>query len=88
MGTSVNFVMFYAAYETERLFSSLVFIDNVLTKILAFVFRLLYDVNDSIESKIETIAKKIYGADGIDISPEAQVAIDRYKKQGKLIQNQ
>ena len=45
-------------------------------------FKFLYDVNDSIESKIETIAKKIYGADGIDISPEAQVAIDRYKKQG------
>ena len=45
-------------------------------------------MNDSIESKIETIAKKIYGADGIDISPEAQVAIDRYKKQGTLIQNQ
>ena len=56
--------------------------------ILAFVFRFLYDVIDSIESKIETIAKKIYGADGIDISPEAQVAIDRYKKQGTLIQNQ
>jgi formyltetrahydrofolate synthetase len=56
--------------------------------ILAFAYRLLYDVNDSIESKIETIAKKIYGADGIDISPEAQVAIDRYKKQGTLIQNQ
>ena len=56
--------------------------------ILAFVYRFLYDVNDSIESKIETIAKKIYGADGIDISPEAQVAIDRYKKQGTLIQNQ
>ena len=55
---------------------------------LVFVFRFLYDVNDSIESKIETIAKKIYGADGIDISPEAQVAIDRYKKQGTLIQNQ
>merc|ERR1711973_435546 len=45
-------------------------------------FKLLYDVNDTIENKIETISKKIYGADGIDISPEAQVAIDRYKKQG------
>ena len=35
-----------------------------------------------IEEKIETIAKKIYGADGIEISPEAQSAIDRYKRQG------
>ena len=40
-------------------------------------FKLLYDVNDTIENKIETISKKIYGADGIDISPEAQIAIDR-----------
>merc|ERR1719278_888369 len=31
-------------------------------------FKFLYDVTDTIESKIETIAKKIYGADGIDIS--------------------
>merc|ERR1712241_60360 len=45
-------------------------------------FKFLYDVNDTIEGKIETIAQKIYGADGIDVSPEAQVAIDRYKKQG------
>lgn len=45
-------------------------------------FKLLYDVSDTIEQKIETIAKRIYGADGIEISPEAQAAIDRYKKQG------
>ena len=45
-------------------------------------YRFLYDVTDTIENKIETIAKKIYGADGIEISPEAQTAIDRYKRQG------
>ena len=45
-------------------------------------FKFLYDVKEPIEKKIETIAKEIYGADGIEISPDAQKAIDRYKKQG------
>ena len=45
-------------------------------------FKYLYDLKASIENKIETIAKEIYGADGIEISPEAQKAIDRYKMQG------
>jgi len=45
-------------------------------------FRFLYDLEQSIEEKIETIAKEIYGADGIDISAAAQVQIDRYKAQG------
>ena len=45
-------------------------------------FKFLYDLDKSVEEKIETIAKEIYGADGIDISPEAQLKIDRYKKQG------
>merc|ERR1719242_1117369 len=45
-------------------------------------FKFLYDVTDPIEKKIETIAKTIYGADGIEISEQAQEAINRYKKQG------
>ena len=45
-------------------------------------FKFLYNVTESIEKKIETIAQKIYGADGIEISAQAQEAIDRYKKQG------
>ena len=45
-------------------------------------FKFLYDLKEPIETKIETIAKEIYGADGIEISPEAQKAIDRYKRQG------
>ena len=36
-----------------------------------------------IEEKIEIIAKEIYGADGIDVKPEAQEQIDRYRKQVK-----
>ena len=45
-------------------------------------FKFLYDLKESIEKKIETIAREIYGADGIEVSPDAQKAIDRYKRQG------
>ena len=34
-----------------------------------------------VEEKIEIIAKEIYGADGIEVKPEAQEQIDRYRKQ-------
>lgn len=45
-------------------------------------FHFLYELSIPVEEKIEMIAKEVYGADGIEISPEAQVQIDRYKKQG------
>ncbi|KAK3092906.1 hypothetical protein FSP39_008741 [Pinctada imbricata] len=45
-------------------------------------FKFLYDVKLPIEEKIATIAKEIYGADGIDVLPEAQEQISRYTKQG------
>ena len=45
-------------------------------------FKFLYELSDHIEKKIETIAKIIYGADGIELSELAQEAINRYKKQG------
>jgi len=34
-------------------------------------FKVLYDENDSISNKIETIAREIYGADGVDYAPAA-----------------
>eukprot|EP00795_Rhopilema_esculentum_P013830 gene13830-4766_t len=45
-------------------------------------FSFLYDVKLPIEEKIEIIAKKIYGADGIDLGEEAKQRIERYKTQG------
>lgn len=45
-------------------------------------FKFLYDVKSTIEEKIETICKEIYGADGIEIQPLAQEQINRYKNQG------
>ena len=43
-------------------------------------FKVLYDENDSIQSKIETIAKEIYGAEGVDFTPKALKEIAKYEK--------
>ena len=45
-------------------------------------FDFLYDLEDSIEEKIETIATEIYGADGVEYSDEAKKQITKYKKYG------
>ncbi|VDK43941.1 unnamed protein product [Cylicostephanus goldi] len=45
-------------------------------------FRFLYPLDISLEEKIATIAREIYGADGIELSEEAQEKIERYTRQG------
>ena len=54
-------------------------------KLKKFVFQSLICLfllsQSSIESKIETIAKEIYGADGIELEPLAKEQIERYNKQ-------
>jgi len=45
-------------------------------------FKFLYDLDLSIEDKIRTIAQKIYGAQDIQLLPEAVTKIERYKRQG------
>ncbi len=45
-------------------------------------FNPLYDWNWSIEKKIETIAKQIYGADGVEYSSDAQMHLRRIAKLG------
>jgi len=45
-------------------------------------FKFLYPLDWSIKKKIETIATKIYGADGVDYLPLAEKKIDTYTKQG------
>jgi len=45
-------------------------------------FKFLYDENAPIKEKIETIAKEIYGADGVDYSDKALKQIGKYNKQG------
>ena len=45
-------------------------------------FRFLYDLDQPIEAKIEKIARCMYGADGIEITPDAQNQISTYTRQG------
>jgi len=45
-------------------------------------FRFAYDANQSIKEKIESIAKNIYHADGINILPPAQKQIEQLEKLG------
>ncbi|XP_060061312.1 monofunctional C1-tetrahydrofolate synthase, mitochondrial isoform X2 [Erinaceus europaeus] len=44
-------------------------------------FQFLYDVELPIVEKIRTIAQTVYGAKDIELSPEAQIKIDRYTQQ-------
>ncbi|XP_076011230.1 monofunctional C1-tetrahydrofolate synthase, mitochondrial [Genypterus blacodes] len=45
-------------------------------------FQFLYDKETPTVEKIRTIAQKVYGADDIELSPEAQSKIDYYNQQG------
>jgi methylenetetrahydrofolate dehydrogenase (NADP+)/methenyltetrahydrofolate cyclohydrolase/formyltetrahydrofolate synthetase len=45
-------------------------------------FKFLYDLDKSIEEKIEIVAREMYGASGIELSDFARQQIDTYTKQG------
>lgn len=45
-------------------------------------FRFLYPLEYSIKEKIETIAREVYGADGVDYSPLAEERIAEYTRLG------
>ncbi|MCB0101033.1 MAG: formate--tetrahydrofolate ligase [Anaerolineales bacterium] len=45
-------------------------------------FEFLYSLDESIKTKIETIAREIYRADGVDYTPEAEEQIERYTRLG------
>lgn len=45
-------------------------------------FQYLYNLHDSVEAKLESIVKNLYGGAKVQISPEAQAKIDIYKDQG------
>ncbi|KNC83323.1 C-1-tetrahydrofolate synthase, cytoplasmic [Sphaeroforma arctica JP610] len=45
-------------------------------------FKVLYELEQPIEAKIETIVKEIYGGSGIEISPLAASRIEDYTRQG------
>ena len=45
-------------------------------------FKLLYDLNGSVQDRIETIGKLMYGADKVEFSELAQKKVDTYQRQG------
>ena len=45
-------------------------------------FKFLYDLELSIEEKINIIGKQIYGADGIELSDLARQQVETYTRQG------
>ncbi len=45
-------------------------------------FHFLYDLEASIKEKIETLAREVYNADGVDYSPEAEAKIKLYTNLG------
>ncbi len=45
-------------------------------------FRFLYPLDIPIKDKIEIIAKKVYGADGVDYLPEAEAKVELYTRLG------
>jgi methylenetetrahydrofolate dehydrogenase (NADP+)/methenyltetrahydrofolate cyclohydrolase/formyltetrahydrofolate synthetase len=45
-------------------------------------FKFLYDAAQPIKEKIETLAREVYGADGVDYSPEAESKIKLYTNLG------
>jgi formyltetrahydrofolate synthetase len=45
-------------------------------------FQFLYPLDQTIKTKIETICREIYRADGVDYSPEAEAKIEKFTKLG------
>ncbi|GAV23208.1 formate--tetrahydrofolate ligase [Carboxydothermus pertinax] len=45
-------------------------------------FRFLYDLEMSIKQKIETIAREIYGADGVNFTAEAEKTLAKFEEMG------
>ena len=45
-------------------------------------FRFLYDSQASLKEKIQTVAARVYGADGVEYSPQASKQLATYEKAG------
>jgi formate--tetrahydrofolate ligase len=47
-------------------------------------FKFLYDLDTPIRQRVESIAKEVYGADGVSYSPEALAKAERFEKDPKF----
>jgi hypothetical protein len=45
-------------------------------------FRFLYELETPLLEKIETVAREVYGADGVDLSPSAAAELRRFERLG------
>ena len=45
-------------------------------------FKRMYNQEDDLATKIEKVAKKVYGADGVDFTSKAKIQLRRFKKRG------
>jgi formate--tetrahydrofolate ligase len=45
-------------------------------------FRPLYDRDDPLEAKLETIARRVYGADGVELAPAARAGLEQAHRLG------
>ncbi len=47
-------------------------------------FKFLYELDQPVKDRIELVAKEVYGADGVEYSPEANTALARIQKDPEL----
>ncbi|UCH80546.1 MAG: formate--tetrahydrofolate ligase [Nitrospiraceae bacterium] len=47
-------------------------------------FKFLYELDEPVKERIEKVAKEVYGADGVEYSPEAAKSLDRIQKDPEL----
>ncbi len=47
-------------------------------------FKFLYELDEPVKDRIEKIATEVYGADGVEYSPEANASLDRIQKDPEL----
>ncbi|HDH51797.1 MAG TPA: formate--tetrahydrofolate ligase, partial [Nitrospirae bacterium] len=47
-------------------------------------FKFLYELDQPVKDRIELIAKEVYGADGVEYSPEANASLARIQKDPEL----
>ena len=78
----------YSVYKNNTSFNHAVLSSELAEKLLNILetkeanYHPLYDLDLSIEEKIETIVKEIYGGDGVEFTKKAKNKIKKYTEQG------
>ena len=75
LGVPVSIIDVWAEGGKGAIELAQIVVDNAAT--CCSDFKPLYDLNESVEQKIETIAKNIYGAEAVDYTPKAKANLRR-----------